>query len=66
MRKTSKHTKPEAQLFVGINDLTQLLGCGTMTARRIAAKAGAEIHIGKRVLFSVERLRTWAAENMEG
>ncbi|MEE1249524.1 MAG: hypothetical protein UHU19_09930 [Lachnospiraceae bacterium] len=58
MNKT-KSRQVETPLTVDIDKLSALLSCGHATAKKIAEQAGAKIVIGKRVLYSVEKVRRY-------
>lgn len=58
MNKT-KSRQVETPLTVDIDKLSALLSCGHATAKKIAEQAGAKIVIGKRVLYSVEKIRRY-------
>ena len=49
----------ENPIAVDINGLSAMLACGHATARKIANEAGATIKINRRVLFNVEKVRTY-------
>ena len=55
-RKTQTSENPIA---VDINGLSAMLSCGHATARKIADEAGATIRINRRVLFNVEKIKTY-------
>ena len=42
-----------------IDGLGALLSCGQMTARKIGEDAGARIVIGRRVLYSVQKVEKY-------
>ena len=44
-------------LAVDIDGLAAMLSCGQATARKIGEDAGARILIGRRVLYSVDRVQ---------
>ncbi|MCF2642385.1 hypothetical protein I6E50_08190 [Roseburia hominis] len=58
MNKT-EHKETDIYLTVDIDTLAAMLSCGHATARKIAEQAGAKIVIGKRVLYSVEKIRRY-------
>lgn len=58
MNKT-KARKSEYLITVDINKLSAMLSCGHATARKIGEQAGARITIGRRVLYSVEKVRRY-------
>lgn len=58
MIKTADHTTTE-KITVSIDALAGMLDCGKPTARQIGAAAGARIKIGKRVLYSVEKVNAY-------
>ena len=42
-----------------IDKLSAMLSCGHATARKIGEQAGAKIVIGRRVLYSVEKVKNY-------
>lgn len=58
MNKT-KARKIEYPLAVDIDGLSAMLSCGYVTARRIGEQAQAKIVVGRRVLYSVEKVRAY-------
>ncbi len=56
--KTRKR-EAEEPLTVDIEGLAALLSCGQATARKIGEQANARIEIGRRVLYSVEKVRAY-------
>lgn len=58
MYKT-KERKEIQPLTVDIEGLSALLSCGHATARKIGEQAEAKIVIGRRVLYSVDRVRKY-------
>lgn len=60
MNKTRLQTTLDAnQVTVNTERLPEMLGCGICTARKIGEAAGAKIVIGKRVLWSVAKIRAY-------
>lgn len=49
--------EPEKMIAVDIERLSAMLSCGYATARKIGEQAHAKIIIGRRVLYSVEKVR---------
>lgn len=47
----------EQPIAVDIEILSAMLSCGHATARKIGEQSHAKITIGRRVLYSVERVR---------
>ncbi len=47
------------QIAVDIEKLSAMLSCGHATARRIGEQAGARICIGRRVLYSVDKVKQY-------
>ena len=47
------------RLLVNDNELPYLLGCGAVTARRIAENAGAVVYQNTRKLYSVRKLELY-------
>lgn len=58
MRQT-KDRKSSTRLAVDIEGLVAMLSCGQMTARKIGEDAGARIIIGRRVLYSVQKIEKY-------
>ena len=55
-------TKPRVTtqpLTVDIEHLSAMLSCGNATARKIGEQAKAKIIIGRRVLYSVEKIKKY-------
>lgn len=49
----------KAPLTVDIEGLSAMLSCGRATARKIGEQAEARICIGRRVLYSVDKVRQY-------
>lgn len=49
--------EPEKMIAVDIEKLSSMLSCGHATARKIGEQAHAKIIIGRRVVYSVEKVR---------
>ncbi len=62
MNKT-KERESERAITVDIEKLSAMLSCGHATARKIGEQAEARIVIGRRVLYSVDKIRSYI-ENM--
>lgn len=65
MNKTNNDSNDIAEknrITVDINGLQALLSCGTATAKKIAAAAGANIYLGRRRLYSVDKIRKYLNE----
>ena len=56
MNKT-KIRATEQPIAVDIEGLSAMLSCGRATARKIGEQAGAKIVIGRRVLYSIEKVK---------
>ena len=56
MRRT-KERKTENPIPVDIDTLAAMLSCGESTARKIGEDAAARINIGRRVLYSVNKVQ---------
>lgn len=52
-RETSEY------ITVDIEKLSAMLSCGHATARKIGEQAGARICIGRRVLYSVDKVKQY-------
>ena len=58
MRQTTQ--REAARLLADdIDGLAAMLSCGQATARKIGEDAGARILIGRRVLYSVDRVQRY-------
>lgn len=49
----------ERKIAVSLPELATMLGCGRYTASKIGEDAHARIYIGKRVLYSVEKIEEY-------
>lgn len=58
MNKTSKR-KTDNSLTVDIKELSAMLSCGLATARKVGTEAKARIEIGRRVLYSVDKIKQY-------
>ena len=58
MRQTTRREAARL-LAVDIDGLAAMLSCGQATARKIGEDAGARILIGRRVLYSVDRVQRY-------
>lgn len=60
MRTTTEHEITSKTIAVDIKGLMEILCCGEPTAREIGIQAKARIPTsGKRVLYSVEKVKTY-------
>lgn len=64
MNKTAKR-ESDIILMVDIDGLSAMLSCGHVTARRIGEQADAKIIVGRRVLYSVDRIREYIRQITE-
>lgn len=64
MNKTAKR-ESDIILTVDIDRLSAMLSCGHVTARRIGEQADAKIIVGRRVLYSVDRIREYIRQMTE-
>lgn len=55
----TKKKDPSILLTVDIEGLSAMLSCGHATARKIGELAGAKIVLGRRVLYSVDKVRKY-------
>lgn len=55
----------EEKITVDIDSLSAMLSCGHATARKIGEQAEARICIGKRVLYSVDRVKKYIKDISE-
>ena len=55
----TKKKDPSILLTVDIEGLSAMLSCGYATARKIGELAGAKIVLGRRVLYSVDKVRKY-------
>ena len=58
MNKT-KIRATEQPIAVDIEGLSARLSCGRASARKIGEQAGAKIVIGRRVLYSIEKVKKY-------
>lgn len=58
MNKTKERESIEV-LAVDIDKLAAMLSCGHTTARKIGEQAEAKINIGRRVLYSVDKVKKY-------
>ena len=58
MNKTLKRDTNQ-QIAVDIERLSAMLSCGRATARKVGEQAEARICIGRRVLYSVDKVRLY-------
>ena len=58
MNKT-KERPTSPPITVNIDNLSAMLSCGHATERKIGEQAGAKIVIGRRVLYSVEKVKNY-------
>ena len=58
MRQTTQREAARLRA-VDIDGLAAMLSCGQATARKIGEDAGARILIGRRVLYSVDRVQRY-------
>lgn len=64
MNKTNLREADET-ITVDIEKLSAMLSCGRATARKIGEQAEAKICIGRRVLYSVDRVRKYISDVSE-
>lgn len=57
--KRGEIREPETMIAVDIEKLSAMLSCGHATARKIGEQAHAKITIGRRVLYSVEKIKKY-------
>lgn len=58
MNKTINRNEPDI-IAVDIEKLSSILSCGHATARKIGEQAEARIYIGRRVLYSVNKIQKY-------
>ena len=58
MKQTAEREAKE-KIAVDIEGLAGMLSCGTATAKKIAEMAEARIIIGRRVLYSVDKIKSY-------
>lgn len=58
MNKTFNRNDPDV-IAVDIEKLSAILSCGCATARKIGEQAEAKIFIGRRVLYSVNKVQKY-------
>lgn len=59
MIKTAERDNTAPKIAVSIDTLAGMLDCGKPTARQIGAAAGARVQIGKRVLYTVDKVNAY-------
>ena len=64
MNKTNLR-EAEETITVDIEKLSAMLSCGRATARKIGEQAEAKICIGRRALYSVDRVRKYISDVSE-
>ncbi len=64
MNKTISR-EAKTPLTVDIEGLSAMLSCGRATARKIGEQAEARICIGRRVLYSVDKVRQYICKLSE-
>ena len=62
----TKQREANRKLAVDIEGLAAMLSCGQATARKIGEDAGARILIGRRVLYSVNKVEQYLDLMAEG
>lgn len=62
MNKTNTAIINGNRICITRQELATMLGCGLSTADKVAKESGARIQIGKRVLISVEKVRSYIDE----
>lgn len=50
------------RLCVTRTELAKMLGCGLSTADKVAKQSGARIHVGKRVLISIAKVKEYISD----
>lgn len=55
----------DEKITVDIDSLSAMLSCGHATARKIGEQAETRICIGKRVLYSVDRVKKYIRDISE-
>lgn len=58
MNKTTS-ADSDVMITVDIDKLAAMLSCGKATARKIGEDAGAKLVFGRRVLYSVDKVREY-------
>lgn len=64
MNKTNLREADET-ITVDVEKLSAMLSCGRATAQKIGEQAEAKICIGRRVLYSVDRVRKYISDVSE-
>lgn len=60
MQKTAKsNIMPMNRLTIDTAELQALLGCGRVTAIQTGEAAAARVQIGRRVLWNVDKIRSY-------
>lgn len=61
-----KYTGTELKITVGIDELQEILSVGRNTALKVAKEAGAELRIGRRLLYNVDKIQAYILSLTEG
>lgn len=60
--RTTLDRQTDQKLLVTLDEVAAMLSCGLVTARKAAEEAGARVEIGRRVLYSVEKIEEYVNE----
>lgn len=60
--RTTANRETDEKLMVTLNDLAGMLSCGLVTAKKIGEESGARLQVGSRVLYSVEKVKKYIAD----
>lgn len=63
IKATNRSTKDTEFITVSTGKLAELLDCGEATARKIGESADARVKIGRRVLWNIEKIKTYINNN---
>ncbi len=63
MARNTNYSQNDNTITVNIETLKDILQCGRYTAARIAKEAGAEVRIGKRVLYNRQKIENYINSN---
>lgn len=58
-RTATRSTKDTEYVTVSTERLAELLDCGKVTAKKIGEQANAKIQIGRRVLWSMDKVKKY-------
>lgn len=57
--KTTLNRQTDKKLLITLDELAAMLSCGLVTARKAGEESGARVQIGRRVLYSVDKIERY-------